>query len=101
LGSDFVLLRFDPKVEVGGRVAAAARPSVGRLSSARNNNAKAAEEVADVVIVLCRLMTRMGRNLGEEVPRKIAINRTRQWNLTADGHGYHVRDKITPSGKPE
>jgi hypothetical protein len=60
LGSDFALLRFDPKVEVGGRVAAAARPSVGRLSSARNNNAKAAEEVADVVIVLCRLMTRMG-----------------------------------------
>lgn len=31
----------------------------------------------------------------------LAINRTRQWNLTADRHGYHVRDKITPSGKPE
>jgi hypothetical protein len=31
----------------------------------------------------------------------MAINRTRQWNLTADGHGYHVRDKITPPGKPE
>ena len=53
---------------------------------------KAVEKVANVVIVLCRLMTRMGRKLGEEVARKMAINRTRQWNLTADGHGY-VRDK--------
>jgi hypothetical protein len=27
----------------------------------------------------------MGRNLGEELARKMAINRTRQGNLTADG----------------
>jgi NTP pyrophosphatase (non-canonical NTP hydrolase) len=60
---------------------------------ADDNHAKAAEKVANVVIVICRLMTRMGRNLGEEVARKIAINRTRQQNLTADSHGYHVRDK--------
>lgn len=46
-----------------------------------------------IVIVLCRLMTKMGRSLGEELARKMAINRTRQRNLTADGHGYHVRDK--------
>jgi hypothetical protein len=38
-------------------------------------------------------MNRMGRNLGEELARKMAINRTRQRNLTAGGHGYHVRDK--------
>ncbi len=61
--------------------------------TADDNHAKAAEEVADIVIVLCRPMTRTGRNLGEEVARKMAINRARQWNLTADGHGYHVRDK--------
>ena len=48
---------------------------------------------ARVAAVLSRLMTRMGRNLGEELARKMAINRTRQRNLTADGHGYHVRDK--------
>jgi len=63
-----------------------------RALIADDNDAKAAEAVANVVIVLCRLMTRMGRKLGEEVARKMAINRTRQWNLTADGHGY-VRDK--------
>jgi hypothetical protein len=38
-------------------------------------------------------MIRMGRNLGEQLARKMPINRTRQRNLTADGHGYHVRDK--------
>ena len=50
--------------------------------------------MADFVIVLCRLMTRTGRNLGEEVAHKMAINRARQWNLTADGRGYHVRDSM-------
>jgi NTP pyrophosphatase (non-canonical NTP hydrolase) len=80
------------------RVAARANEEMAKLLralTADDNHDKAAEEVADVVIVLCRLMTRMGRNLGEEVARKmaIAINRARQWNLTADGHGYHVRDK--------
>ena len=58
-----------------------------------DNHAKAAEAMANVVIVRCRLMTRMGRNLGEEVARKRAIKRTRQWNLAADGHGTLVRDK--------
>ena len=47
----------------------------------------------NVVIVLCRLMTRMGLNLGEELARKMATNRMRQRNLTADGHSYHVGEK--------
>ena len=64
-----------------------------RALIADDNHAKAVEKVANVVIVLCRLMTRMGRHLGEELVRKMAINRTRQRNFTADGHGYHVRDK--------
>jgi len=78
------------------RVAAKANEEMAELLRALiadDNHAKAVEKVANVVIVLCRLMTRMGRNLGEELVRKMAINRTRQRNLTADGHGYHVRDK--------
>ena len=78
------------------RVAARANEGMAELLRALiadDNHAKAAEKVANVVIVLCRLMTRLGRNLGEELARKMAINRTRQRNLTADGHGYHVRDK--------
>ena len=71
----------------------AARANKGMAKLLRALIAKAAEKVANVVIVLCRLMTRMGRDLGEELARKMAINRTRQRNLTADGHGYHVRDK--------
>ena len=32
----------------------------------------------------------------------MAINRTRHCSLTPDGgYGYHVRDKIAPSGEPE
>ena len=64
-----------------------------RALIADDNHAKAAEAVANVVIVLCRLMSRIGRNFGEEVARKMAIIRTQQWNLTADGRGYHVRYK--------
>jgi NTP pyrophosphatase (non-canonical NTP hydrolase) len=53
------------------------RKCVLRALTADDNHAEAAEEVADVVTMLCRLMTRMGRNLGEEVAREMAINRTR------------------------
>ena len=78
------------------RVAARANEEMAELLralTADDNHPKACEEVADVVIVLCRLATRMGFDLMDEVDRKMAINRSRTWNLTKDGHGYHVRDK--------
>jgi NTP pyrophosphatase (non-canonical NTP hydrolase) len=58
-----------------------------------DDDLKALEEVADVVIVLYRVAEMLGGNLHVEVDRKMAINRARRWNLTGDGHGYHVRDK--------
>lgn len=64
-----------------------------RALSSDDNNPKAIEEAADVIIVLQRVFTRMGADLQAEVDRKMAINRARQWNLDATGHGYHVRAK--------
>ena len=93
--STWAVQTFGP-ASSNARVAARANEGMAELLRALiadNNHAKAAEKVTNVVIVLCRLMTRMGGNLGEELARKMAINRTRQRNLTADGHGYHVRDK--------
>lgn len=78
------------------RVAARANEEMAELLralTADDTNPKAAEEIADIYIVLCRLATRLGADLHEQVQRKMAINRLRQWNLTQDGHGYHVRDK--------
>lgn len=78
------------------RVAARANEEMAELLrhlTADDYHPKAAEEIADVVIVLCRLMTRLGRDMGEEIERKMEINRARVWNLTTDGHGYHVRDR--------
>jgi hypothetical protein len=46
--------------------------------------------MADVIIVLSRLADRMGSNLGLEVNKKMAINRSRTWALDNTGHGYHV-----------
>jgi hypothetical protein len=54
---------------------------------------KAPEEIADVVIVLYRLASRLGVDLHQEVEKKMAINRNREWKLDNSGHGYHVRDK--------
>ncbi|TJU79706.1 MAG: DUF550 domain-containing protein [Mesorhizobium sp.] len=56
-----------------------------------DNHPKAAEEAADIVIILYRLAHRMGCNLHDEINRKMAINRQRQWTAGPDGHGYHVR----------
>lgn len=65
-----------------------------RALSADDSHPKAIEEAADVVIVLFRLAARMGESLMAEVDRKMAINRARHWNITSDGHGYHIREKV-------
>jgi NTP pyrophosphatase (non-canonical NTP hydrolase) len=96
--SDWADATFGP-ASSNARVAARANEEMAELLralTADDQHEKAAEEVADIVIVLLRLMTRLGRDLTEEIDRKMAINRKRQWNLTKDGHGYHVRDKVSP-----
>lgn len=52
---------------------------------------KLAEEMADVVIVLYRVATRLGVDLHEEIDKKMAINRARMWKLDGSGCGYHVK----------
>ncbi len=37
---------------------------------------------------ICR---RLGTTLSAEVRKKMKINRARKWNLTGDGHGYHIK----------
>lgn len=56
-----------------------------------NNHPKAAEEIADVFIVLYRLATCLGVDIQEEINRKMSVNRTRQWKLDGTGHGYHIK----------
>lgn len=78
------------------RVAARANEEMAELLRALtsdDNHSKAIEEAADVVIILYRLAERMGVDLHEEIDRKMQINRKREWKITPDGHGYHVRDK--------
>jgi hypothetical protein len=50
----------------------------------------AAEECADIYIILCRLVRRLGANYQQEVDKKMAICRSRKWILHGDGHGQHV-----------
>src|SRR6185437_15859321 len=52
--------------------------------------AEVAEEMADCVIVLCVLAHRRGVGLGDEVERKMAINRGRKWQAHGDGTGHHI-----------
>lgn len=80
------------------RVAARANEEMAELLRALTSDdqhPKAAEEVADIIIILCRLAQRMGFDLEDEIDRKMEINRKRRWNIDKDGHGYHVRDKAT------
>ena len=60
--------------------------------TADEEHPEAAEEIADIVIVLSRVMTRLGADLQGEVDRKMAVNRARKWRLDGTGHGYHVED---------
>lgn len=86
---------FGP-ASTNARVAARANEEMAELLralTADDNHPKALEEAADVVIILYRLFERMGGSLSAEIDRKMSVNRGRAWNVTADGHGYHVRDK--------
>jgi len=58
------------------------------------NHPEAAEEIADIVIVLSRVMTRLGADLQAEIDRKMAKNRARKWRLDGTGHGYHVKQAL-------
>lgn len=78
------------------RIAARANEEMAELLralSSDDNHPKAAEEIADVVIILYRLARNLGTDLAEEIERKMAINRNRVWKRDDTGHGYHVRDK--------
>lgn len=66
-----------------------------RALSADDYSSKAGEEIADVLIVLCRVAERLGVSIENEVNKKMAINRKRQWKKDGTGHGYHVRSKGT------
>jgi NTP pyrophosphatase (non-canonical NTP hydrolase) len=87
------------------RVAARANEEMAELMRALtvdDEHPKAAEEIADIVIVLNRLATRLGFNIVDLIDSKMAINRTRVWKKDGTGHGYHVRNKDArpPSSYP-
>jgi NTP pyrophosphatase (non-canonical NTP hydrolase) len=65
-----------------------------RALSTDESHPKAAEEVADIVIVLYRLATRLGVDLMTEIDLKMALNRSRNWKPDGSGHGYHVRSGV-------
>lgn len=86
------------------RVAARANEEMAELMRALtsdDSHEKAAEEVADIVIILYRLASRLGVDLHAEIDRKMAINRTRVWSPDNTGHGYHVRDRTPTRGGRE
>lgn len=64
-----------------------------RALSVDDASPDAAVEIADVVIILNRLATKLGVDIAAEVDRKMEINRQRQWQLDGSGHGRHVRNK--------
>lgn len=77
-------------------VAARANKEMAELLRALTANDKshdAASEIADVVIVLYRLATRLGVNVQKEIDRKMLTNRLRVWKRDGSGHGYHLRFK--------
>jgi NTP pyrophosphatase (non-canonical NTP hydrolase) len=77
----------------GSNLSCAARANVEMAEllfalSKDDNHPKAAEEMADVVIVLYRLAERLGVDLHDEVDKKMRINRGREW-VVEGGHGQH------------
>jgi len=54
---------------------------------------KIGNEIADIFIVLCGVASEHCFDIAaEEVDKKMKINRERKWNITDEGHGYHVKE---------
>lgn len=64
-----------------------------RCLAADDTDPAARLEVADVVIVLCRLVERLGGTMAGDVDAKMDINAKRTWKRRGDGHGQHVRNR--------
>ena len=91
--SDWADETFGP-VSTNARVAARANEEMAELLralTADDQSPQAANEIADVFIVLYRLATRLGVDAHEEVDKKMAVNRQRAWAKDGTGHGYHTR----------
>lgn len=75
------------------RLAARANEEMAELltAMASEDRSKAAPEIADVVIVLSILASHLAVDLADEIDRKMAKNRSREWRVDASGCGYHVR----------
>lgn len=58
-----------------------------------DNDPSAPVEIADIAIVLSRIVAFHGKDLQDAIDAKMAINRARKWKLTGDGHGQHVEDE--------
>jgi NTP pyrophosphatase (non-canonical NTP hydrolase) len=54
-----------------------------------SDNTKAAEEIADIFIVLYRSADMLHVDIHEVIDKKMEINRQREWLLDGTGHGYH------------
>lgn len=62
---------------------------IRKTTAPNTDHAAIAEECADVLIVLYRLVEACGFDMHEEVNRKMSINRQRTWHLDGDGCGQH------------
>ena len=63
---------------------------MGELAEAETREEQE-DEIADVLIMLLDFAKRKGVNPSLAVQRKLAINRTRQWRVTATGVMQHVK----------
>ncbi len=75
------------------RAAARANEEMAELLkalTADDNHPKAAEEIADIFIVLYRVAERLGVDIHYVIDMKMAKNKARTWALDGTGHGYHV-----------
>ena len=55
------------------------------------DDTNAVYEIADVVIVLYRIVQNLGRSLQDAIDEKMMVNRNRRWKLDGKGQGYHVK----------
>ena len=88
--------RSNSNVSIAARALAEMSELVTKLAN-DDTHPDAAEEIADVVIVLMRLSTRLGSCMAGAIDKKMRINFDRKWELDGNGHGQHVSEETKAS----
>lgn len=83
---------YDAAIKVGDLLLSCLRLSQVSVTGAPFPNSLVGRLIGNTLIKLAEICAALGFKLSEEIDKKMARNRAREWRLDGSGHGYHTKE---------